>query len=100
MLNEALRLIRIYHDLPQKEMAFRLQISGPYLSEIECGKKEPTLALLRKYSEEFKIPMSSIMFFSEHVNDGFTTSGLKINISTKVVALLKFIAARSGRNAA
>jgi transcriptional regulator with XRE-family HTH domain len=99
MLNEALRLIRTYHDLPQKEMAFRLQISGPYLSEIECGKREPTLALLRRYSEEFKVPMSSIMFFSEHVNDGADASGFKMSISAKVVALLKFIAARSGRDA-
>lgn len=48
MLNEALRLIRIFHDTSQKDMAARLQISPPYLSEIEAGKKEPTLQLLRK----------------------------------------------------
>jgi transcriptional regulator with XRE-family HTH domain len=100
MLNEALRLIRVFHDVSQKDMAARLQISAPYLSEIEVGKKEPTLALLRKYGEEFNIPMSSSMFFSEHMQDGEAASRLKTSISGKLLALLKFIAVRSGRDAA
>ena len=100
MLNEALRLIRIFHDISQKDMAARLQIGAPYLSEIEAGKKEPTLQLLRRYSAEFDIPMSSIMFFAEHMDDGATATRLKTSISGKVLALLKFIAARSGRDAA
>lgn len=100
MLSEALRLIRVFHDISQKEMATRLQIVPSYLSEIEAGKKEPTLPLLRKYSEEFKIPMSSIMFFAEHMRDGAPASRLKTAISGKVLTLLKFIAERSGRDAA
>ena len=100
MLNEALRLIRIFHDVPQNVMAARLQISAPYLSEIETGKKEPTLALLRKYADEFDIPMSSIMFFSERVQDRGATNRIKTSISGKALVLLKFIAARSGRDVA
>jgi transcriptional regulator with XRE-family HTH domain len=100
MLNEALRLVRVFHDVSQKDMAARLQISPPYLSEIEAGKKEPTLQLLRRYSEELNIPMSSILFFSEHMDDGTTATRLKTSISGKVLALLKFIAERSGRDAA
>jgi transcriptional regulator with XRE-family HTH domain len=100
MLNEALRLIRVYHDITQKDAASRLQISSPYLSEIETGKKEPTMAVLRKYSEVFDIPMSSILFFSEHMEDGRPTGHLKTAISSKVLSLLQFIAARSGRDAA
>jgi transcriptional regulator with XRE-family HTH domain len=100
MLNEALRLIRIFHDLSQKELATRLQIVPSYLSEIESGKKEPTLQLLRKYTEEFHIPMSSILFFAEHMEDGTAADRLKTTVSSKVLALLKFIAARSGRDAA
>ena len=100
MLNEALRLIRVFHDMSQKDMAARLQIGAPYLSEIEAGKKEPTLQMLRKYAEEFKMPLSSILFFSEHMEDGAAASRLRTNISGKVLALLKFIAERSGRDAA
>jgi transcriptional regulator with XRE-family HTH domain len=100
MLNEALRLIRVFHDRSQKDLATRLQIAPSYLSEIEGGKKEPTLQLLRKYAEEFKIPMSSILFFAENMEDGPAASRVKTAISGKVLALLKFIAARSGRDAA
>ena len=100
MLNQALRMIRVFHDMPQKHLATRLDIAQSHLSEIESGKKEPTLALLQKYSEEFKIPVSSILFFSEHMKDGKEASKLRVSISSKVLALLEFIAARSGRDAA
>ena len=56
MLNEALRLIRVFHDISQKDLAARLGIGAPYLSEIEAGKKEPTLQLLRRYADGFKMP--------------------------------------------
>jgi len=100
MLNDALRLIRVFHDVSQKDMAARLQIAPSYLSEIEKGKKETTLSILKKYSEEFAIPMSSILFFSEHMEDGVAAGRLRTAISGKVLKLLDFIAARSGRDAA
>jgi len=70
------------------------------LSEIEHGKKESTMLLLRKYSDEFNIPMSSILFFAEHIEDGERAAKIKTTVSEKVLSLLKFIAARSGRDAA
>ena len=100
MLNEALRLIRVFHDISQRDLAARLGIGSPYLSEIEAGKKEPTLQLLRRYAAEFKMPLSSILFFSEHMEDETPVSGLKTAVSSKVLTLLKFIAARAGRDAA
>jgi transcriptional regulator with XRE-family HTH domain len=100
MLSEALRLIRVFHDISQRDLAARLGIGAPYLSEIEAGKKEPTLQLLRRYATEFKMPLSSIMFFSEHMEDGTPVGGLKVAVSGKVLTLLKFIAERAGRDAA
>ena len=100
MLNRALKTIRVFHDLSQKDLAVRLGVASSYLSEIEAGKKEPTLALLRKYSEEFAIPLSSLMFFSEHIDEGASTDRIRTAVSNKVLKLLEFIAARSGRDAA
>lgn len=100
MLNEALRTIRLFHDLKQKDMARRLDVSASYLSEIEKGTKEPTLALLRKYAEEFNLPLSSVLFFSEHLSDGVAADRVRSAVSSKVLTLLKFIAQRSGRDAA
>jgi transcriptional regulator with XRE-family HTH domain len=65
MYHRALRIIREYHRLPQKETAESLGISKSYLSEIEGGKKQPSLDILEKYSIFFKIPLSSILLFAE-----------------------------------
>ncbi|GAA6614413.1 helix-turn-helix transcriptional regulator [Scytonema sp. NUACC26] len=98
MLNTALKMIRVFHDLTQKELAEKLGISKSYLSEIESGKKTPTLELLHQYSEAFDIPVSSIMFFSESLNKDVKTEKLRTFVSSKILALLNFIAERSGRS--
>lgn len=67
MINEALRLIRVFHDLKQFELADRLKVSKSHISEIESGSKTPSLDLIEKYSIEFRIPVSAIMFFAEQI---------------------------------
>jgi transcriptional regulator with XRE-family HTH domain len=95
MLHKALRLIRVFHDMSQAEVAAKLNIAKSYLSEIESGKKAPTLQLLEGYSRAFGISMSSILFFSEHMDDGRGGDRMRLTVSKKVLALLDFIAARS-----
>lgn len=96
MLNEALRLMRVFHDLTQKELAEKLGISKSHLSEIESGKKIPTLDLLKRYSDVFDVSMSSIMFFAENPNGDVDIEKLRGFISSKVLAIMNFIAERSG----
>ena len=95
MLNEALRLIRVFHDLNQKDLADRLGISNSYLSEIESGKKTPTLEVIEKYSEVFNMPSSSILFFSENLNNGGKVEKTRKHISNKVIKILDWISAKS-----
>ena len=65
MINEALKLVRIYHNLKQKELAEALSLSPSYVNEIESGKKQVTIDVLEKYSRYFKIPTSSLLYFAE-----------------------------------
>ncbi|MFB1486845.1 MULTISPECIES: helix-turn-helix transcriptional regulator [unclassified Thiocapsa] len=98
MINRALRTMRLFHDMTQKELADRLDVSKSHLSEIESGKKTPTLALLKRYSEAFDIPTSSIIFFSESLDgEDPRVDKARVMISSKILALLEFIAERSGR---
>ena len=62
MINEALKLIRVFHDLRQFELAEHLKVSKSHISEIESGTKTPSLELMEKYSAEFRIPD-----FGDHV---------------------------------
>ena len=68
MINKALKLIRQYHKVKQSELAGKFEISKSYLSEIESGKKPVSFELLEKYSKEFNIPASSLVFFSESLS--------------------------------
>jgi len=99
MLSEALRLIRVFHDVKQNELADRFGISKSYVSEIESGKKTPTIEILSKYSDEFHIPLSSILFFSENIDSTGNISALAQKargaISDKVLNFLKFIESRT-----
>ncbi|MBW4424857.1 helix-turn-helix transcriptional regulator [uncultured Nostoc sp.] len=98
MLHTALRMIRIFHDLTQKQLAEKLGISKSHISEIESGKKTPSLELLNQYSKAFDIPVSSIMFFSESLNKDVKTEQVRTFVSSKILALLNFIAERSERS--
>ncbi|WP_296379547.1 helix-turn-helix transcriptional regulator [Reyranella sp.] len=91
-MGEALRLLRVFSDKTQKDMAEDLCVSQSFLSEVENGKKQPTLELLQRYSEQLKVPLSSLMFFAEEV-DPLTKSGkAKIAIASKVLRFLSKIA--------
>jgi len=95
MLAEALRLIRVFHDMQQQELAAKLSISRSYLSEIEGGKKVPSIELLQKYSDHFNIPMSSILFFSENLDAPSRSSRAKSAIASKVLQFLTFVEKRT-----
>ena len=91
MLNDALRLIRSYHDLTQTQLCKELKISNSYLSEIEAGKKTPSLDLLSKYSKRFDLPISSLLFFSEALDEDKKTDKLRISIAKKALSLLQWV---------
>lgn len=97
MLSEALRLIRVFHDLKQNELAERLGISQPHLSEIERGKKSPTNELVAKYASEFDLPISSIWFFDEKLTDGASPKALdraRGVVADKILDFLRIVERR------
>jgi len=88
-LGSALRSLRVFHDLSQTDAAAKLEISKSFLSELESGKKEPTLALLSRYAKVFAVPLSSLLFFAEHIGAGASAAN---GIAPKVLRLLDWIA--------
>lgn len=97
MLNRALRLIRVFHDMKQQELAAKLEISNSHLSEIESGTKKPSLALLEKYTEVFKIPLSSILFFSENLDASPSEQKAQQFVSSGVLKIMSFLADKAKR---
>jgi len=67
MIGEAIKIIRVFNGMNQQELASALEISDSYLSQIESGKRAPTLKTIKAVSQKFGIPVSSLMFFSEQL---------------------------------
>ena len=91
MLHEALRLIRVFHDMKSGELAKELNISASYLSEIERGKKQPSVELIHKYSNIFHIKPSAILFFSEKIEEDSLKNKVKKTIRSKMLSFLQAI---------
>jgi len=95
MLNEALKQIRIFHQLKQVELANKLSISKSYLSEIESNRKPVSMDLLKKYAHCFSVPASSLMMFSENLDAANKSDKLRLKCANKIVKAMEWISARS-----
>lgn len=91
MINRALRLIRVYHDLAQTDAAERVGLSKSYISEIESGRKKVTMEVLEKYSIAFDIPMSSLMLFAENVENKTFSNDVRAYVAEKALKMLDWI---------
>lgn len=66
MIGDVLKRLRKIYGYTGAEIGSHLGISVSYLSEIENGRKSPSLALLEKYSDVFDIKLSSLILLSEN----------------------------------
>ncbi len=57
----SIKFVRVAAGIRQGEMAKRLGISQNHLSLLENNKAEPSLALLKKMSAEFNVPVSFLL---------------------------------------
>lgn len=56
-----IKLLRITSDTPQSVAADKLGVTRSYLSQVENGHREPSLAFLRQASRQFEIPVSLLL---------------------------------------
>ena len=95
MFGQALKLLRRYQGLSQSVLAKKLGVSRSYVSELESGNRTPSLDLLSRYANIFNIPISSLVFFAEALNDKKNISNrldkAKGVIAKKVIALLTIL---------
>jgi len=95
MMNDALRLVRVFHDMSQKTAAEKLGLSKSYVSEIENNRKKVSMETLERYSSAFNIPMSSLMLFAEQHDQSSKSDDVRLYIADKVLKMLDWISAIS-----
>ncbi len=89
LMNEALKIVRLYWGKTQAELASTLGVSQSYISEVEKGNREVTMDLLGRYSKELKVPMSSLMLFAEKVSGAPPITRGKLLMAGKALDFLK-----------
>ncbi|WEF52738.1 helix-turn-helix transcriptional regulator [[Pseudomonas] carboxydohydrogena] len=94
MINEALRLLRLYLGLSQKQIAKELGLSQSMISEIEGGVKPASLEILDRYSNKFHIRMSQLLFFAEELECQPLKTRGKLIIANQVLKLLDALSPR------
>lgn len=94
MINDALRLLRLYLGLSQKELAAELELSQSMISEIEKGSKSVSMEVLEKYSNNFDVRMSDLLFFAEELDGEPIKTRGKLLIANKALKLLDALAPR------
>ena len=90
-MGDALRLLRIFNGYKSAELAKKLELSQSYVSELENGKKQPTIEVLDKYAKVFEMKKSTLMLFAESLEDEEIKNDKKQRIARAGMKLLKIL---------
>lgn len=90
-MGEALRLLRIFNGYKSAELAKKLELSQSYVSELENGKKQPTMEVLEKYAKVFEMKKSTLMLFAESLEGEEIKNDKKQRIARAGMKLLKIL---------
>jgi len=89
MINEALRLIRLYWGYSQTQLSKELNLSQSMISDIESGSKPVSMDVLDIYSRRLGIRMSQLMFFAEEIEGKPPVSRGRLIIAESAIKLLE-----------
>ena len=67
IINDALRLLRLYCGFSQSALASKLDVAQSLVSDVENGRKNVTMDLLEAYSNATGVRMSQLLFFAEEI---------------------------------
>ena len=90
-MGDALRLLRIFNGYKSAELAKKLELSQSYVSELENGKKQPTMEVLDKYAKVFEMKKSTLMLFAESLEGEEIKNDKKQRIARAGMKLLKIL---------
>ncbi|MGE0668349.1 MAG: helix-turn-helix domain-containing protein [Sphingomonadales bacterium] len=91
LINDALRLIRLYWGLSQSQLAETIGVSQSFISDIEANRKSVSYDLLQKYSQGLNIRMSQLLFFAEEISGENVKRKGNLLFADRILALLEKI---------
>ena len=68
IVGRRIRQLRLQKRITQEELAFRIGTSAAYISNIECGKKKPSLQKLAQISEVLEVTINDFIYPSDTIS--------------------------------
>ena len=97
-VGKMLMKMRVIYGYKASELCSELGISASYLSEIENGKKQPSLELLQKCAYIYGVKLSSLVLLSEKIDDAERFGNGKKFIATAMERLIQGMRCESNDN--
>ena len=66
-IGDVIYWLRIIYETKTKDLAAKVQISANYISDIESGRKKPSLELIEMFASAFNIPASKLIEYYSYV---------------------------------
>ena len=87
-IGDAIRALRILHDLRQKEFAERVGMAKSYLCQLEKGKKMPSFLMMKQISGSFGIPIHHFIILSDEIDPEEEISKDELEKLPKIIRLI------------
>lgn len=98
-MGETLKRIRCIFGYDVKQIAEKLGTSQAYISDIENGKREPTLDILQALADIYGIKRSSIMLMAETAEEAKNNGKLQQVIRKAMLMVIKNLSEITDDNA-
>tara|TARA_E500000318_G_scaffold86874_1_gene83660 strand:- start:614 stop:922 length:309 start_codon:yes stop_codon:yes gene_type:complete len=99
LISDALRLARVYWGYTQHEMAKAAGVSQSFVSEVESGRKTPSLEAINAYSKALNIRPSNLIYFAEELEGLPTDTRGKVRLASTALSILEKFAPRDPEHA-
>jgi transcriptional regulator with XRE-family HTH domain len=89
-IGKTIRILRQARDLKLNDLAERSGISTPFLSLIESGERQPSIAVLRRIADSLRIPSEALVFLGLGSNSSLSSADPAITkIANSVTELVE-----------
>ncbi len=90
-MGEALKYLRLFNGYKSAQLAEELGLSQSYISELENGKKQPSIEVLDRYAKLFNMKKSTLMLFAESLEAGVASMKQKQRVAYIGMKLLQIM---------
>lgn len=86
MLHKAIRLLRMYKDIPQHEISRLMELDQSRISNMEKGKHKISIEVAERYAKIFSLDISFLLMFADKLEN---KKGLEKAIFQAIVTTIK-----------